>query len=182
MAIERNLRGASITVGIHSDTGSSNKKYWGLTEVKPDQNKSLLRSAIDSEKKKGAGTKERKKKGIVEDPGIKLIDVALEHEFGVNTPERSFLRAWFDENELTCRKNMEIAAKRAAQSGLVSTELLRMGAWAAGSIKRRIIAGIAPALSARRKSEKAKSGGRHKDTPLIFTGQLLSSIMVRHEK
>lgn len=163
--IKQKMKGASVTVGIHSDTGDATKQVWGTRKVTNKTGK--VREA---------------KARIAEPNGKKLIDVAIENEFGINTPERSFLRAWVDDHEIECREKIEKAARRAIHGGgLVSNEMARFGAWAAGQVKRRIIAGISPALSARRKLEKAKYGGTHKDTPLIFTAQLLSSIMSRLE-
>lgn len=149
------LKGASVTVGIHEKEGSAAK-----------------REAVGNSKKA---------KAVV--GSETLAEVATKHELGIGVPQRSFLGAWVDENEPKVKEQLKRVALEAARRGRpVGFGLMRLGAWSAGQIKRRIIAGIAPELSERRKREKAALGATRKDTPLIFTAQLLSSIMAREEE
>lgn len=103
--------------------------------------------------------------------GMTVAEVAAIHEFGLGVPERSFLRAWFDENEDRAREAIRrllvsvIAGKRTKEQAL---ELF--GQWAQGEIQARIAAGIPPGLA---ESTIAKKGS---SVPLIDTGQLRSAI------
>jgi hypothetical protein len=116
------------------------------------------------------------KVGILEDKpyddGMTVADVAMIHEYGLgDAPERSWLRAWVDENQaaIEARLKTEVEAalfgKRTAEQAME-----RFGLWAVGEIKKRIIAGIGPALADETVKRKGSS------TPLIDSGQLLSSI------
>ncbi len=104
--------------------------------------------------------------------GETLADIAAIHEFGApGIPQRSFLRAWFDENQ---QKTKE-ATKRMAQSVLQgkrtrnqAIELLAQTFVA--QIQRRIAQGIQPPNSPVTIALKGSS------TPLIDTGQLRTSI------
>lgn len=116
------------------------------------------------------------KVGILEDKpyddSMTVADVALIHEYGLGSvPERSFLRAWVDENQPA----IEARLKREVEGALFGKHspqqaMDRFGLWAVGEIKKRIIGGITPALAAETIVRKGSS------TPLIDTGQLLSSI------
>lgn len=107
-----------------------------------------------------------------EDGGLKMIDIATIHEFGLgNVPQRSFIRAWFDENQERAREGLRrmlqsvVAGKRTPEQAIDT-----FAQWCVGQIQKRIAQGISPALSARRIAEKGSS------VPLIDTGQLRSSI------
>lgn len=104
--------------------------------------------------------------------GKTVADVATINEFGApGVPQRSFIRAWFDENSA---KNRE-AVKRMAQSVLKgkrtrkdAVELLAQAF--VGQIQRRMAQGIPPPNSPITIALKGSS------KPLIDTGQLRSSI------
>jgi hypothetical protein len=116
------------------------------------------------------------KVGVLEDKpyddGMTTADVALIHEYGLgDVPERSFLRAWVDENQ----QAIEARLKREVEGALFGKQtaqqaMERFGLWAVGEVKKRIIAGIGPALAAETIARKGSS------TPLVDTGQFLSSI------
>lgn len=104
--------------------------------------------------------------------GMRVIDIAQIHEFGLgNVPERSFIRAWFDENEARAKEALTrlcesvVAGKRTPDQAVEVFAL-----WAVGEIQARIAKGIPPALSPVTVARKGSS------VPLIDTGQLRSSI------
>jgi hypothetical protein len=162
--LEAALRSAAaVTVGVHDSEGQAPKQTLEDTgKTKPDGSPKTA--------KVQAGTGER------------LIDVVLAHELGIGTPRRSIIGDWFDEKlDTELRTKLKRGMLEAAKRGHTTEQALqRFGAWAAGSIKRRIRAGIAPPLSPRRLAEKARVNA--KSTPLIFTGQQISSIMSKLEK
>lgn len=152
------LHSASVTVGIHEAQGAIPKM---------------------EARAKGRG----KKRQAAEFSNETLAEVATKHELGITVPQRSFIGAWVDENESKLQERLTAVVKRAVQHRKPTDQaLMRYGLWAVGQIKRRIIAKIAPELSERRKREKQAAGVAAKDTPLIFTGQLLSAIMAEKEK
>jgi hypothetical protein len=106
--------------------------------------------------------------------GVTVIEVATINEWGGGTtPSRSWLRAWFDENQAKARELLSRLMKSAA-SGKITTQqaLDRFGLWCQGQIQARIAKGIAPA---NKPSTVAKKGGG-KTTPLIDDGQFRTSI------
>jgi hypothetical protein len=109
---------------------------------------------------------------------ISLIEVALIHEFGLgNVPERSFIRGWADENEAEIKRRMRALAEQVVTAKLTQEQALNFfGLWAVAQIKRRIVAGIAPALEPETVARKGSS------TPLVDTGQLINSIQHRVEE
>lgn len=138
-----------LTIGVHDEDGAKKKE---VEIVKAD------------------GTIERK----IDDKTTVAL-VATVHEYGLGTsPERSFLRAWHDENR---GKNLEAFRKIykavIAEKYDVKTGLDRLGLHFVAQIQNRIARGIEPALKdatiKRKKSSK----------PLINTGQLRSSIRHR---
>jgi hypothetical protein len=106
-----------------------------------------------------------------EHEGLSVVALAAIHEFGIGVPERSFIRAWFDENEERAKEALRrllvsvIEGKRKPDQAL---ELFAL--WAVGEIQARIARGIAPALAESTIEAKGSS------VPLIDTGQLRSSI------
>lgn len=107
--------------------------------------------------------------------GVTVLDVAIWNEFGTeDIPERSFLRAWFDENVTKARElvrrlleNVVVGKRKLAEVPEV------LGATFVGQIQKRISAGIAPENAP---STIAQKGS---DKPLINKGQLRSSITHR---
>lgn len=109
--------------------------------------------------------------------GMTVVALGAIHEFGLgNVPERSFIRAWFDENQDRAKEALRrlmvsvVEGKRQPQQAL---ELFAQ--WALGEMQKRMAEGIPPALqpeTLRKKTREGKTG----EKPLIDTGQLRSSL------
>lgn len=103
---------------------------------------------------------------------VTVLMVAEWMEFGTATiPARSFIRAWFDENE-AANKILIASALRAVARGAITKQaaMERLGLKFVGGIQARMAAGIPPPLADSTIKRKGSS------TPLIDTGQLRSSI------
>ena len=120
--------------------------------------------------------------GIFESDGSKLyedavtvLEVAIWNEFGTDKiPERSFIRAWFDENEEKCREGVRRMAEAVLAGKYTPEQALELlGAKFVGEIQKRIANGIPPPNAA---STVARKGS---DTPLVDKGQLRSAITQR---
>lgn len=102
-------------------------------------------------------------------------DVATANEFGLGVPERSFIRAWADENadrhQADLRKIGEAIVKGTIPSADVGLE--QLGLRFVGEVQARIASGIPPENAPATVARKGSS------TPLINFGQLRSSI--RHK-
>lgn len=115
--------------------------------------------------------------------GLTVADVATIHEFGLGVPERSIVRGFVDENRSEIERILKVSARQVVKGSDPNTQAERVGAWAVGKMKERVIAGIEPPLTEETKRQKMKkSGGGPKETPLILTSQLLSSIVSKVEK
>lgn len=103
---------------------------------------------------------------------LTVLQIGIFNEFGTaSIPERSFIRAWFDENEASIRKDLTILMRTVIEGKRASDQVLEiLGQRAVGQIQERIASGIAPANAP---STVAKKGS---STPLIDTGVLRSSI------
>lgn len=114
--------------------------------------------------------------------GATVAEVATYNEFGMGVPERSFIRAWADENaeenNATVSKAYKyIAAQLVHGKGVDPVAVLDAVAQKfAGQVQQRISSGIAPENAPSTIAQK-----RGSTTPLINTGQLRSSIMGRVE-
>jgi len=106
-----------------------------------------------------------------------LINVAGWNEFGTDRiPQRSFVRAWFDEKLAENRVNFrKLAMSVVRGEHNVSWLYNTLGVLFVGQIQNRISDGILP--------ENAESTvlRKHSTTPLIDTGQLRSSITYQLE-
>lgn len=103
------------------------------------------------------------------DNGMSVEAVGAIHEFGLgNNPERSFLRAWVDEN-VNWYSQLKVWVRRFIFEGAAWTG--PFGEHCVDGIKQRIERGIAPELQAA--TIKAKGGNA---TPLVDTGRLIDSI------
>lgn len=106
---------------------------------------------------------------------VTVLDVATWNEFGTGQiPERSFIRAWFDENlpgarELVRRLLESVAAGKRDLATVPEV----LGTTFVAQIQKRMAAGIPPANAPETIARKGSS------TPLIDTGQLRSSITFR---
>ncbi len=101
-----------------------------------------------------------------------VAEIGFFNEFGtINTPERSWMRSWFDANKKRIHKmfikmtNLIKELKINAQ-----TALKRIGEWTVGELKKSIIKLDSPANAFSTISKKGSSN------PLIDTGQMLNSI------
>lgn len=101
-------------------------------------------------------------------------ELAAVHEFGLGgTPERSFVRDFVDENEAEAREKMrELTARVLMKKMSLPAACAKLGDYLAEGMKKRMDAGIAPALlqdSIRRKES-------HNPVPLEDTMTLRDSI------
>jgi hypothetical protein len=88
------------------------------------------------------------------------------------------IRAWVDENDAEISQMVRNIGNGIA-SGQLATKrqaLNMFGVWAQGDIQVRITEGISPPLADSTLRKK-----KNKTTPLIFTGQLLSSATFKVE-
>lgn len=103
---------------------------------------------------------------------ITVGEIAEIHEYGLgNNPERSFIRAWVDENPGKIRAAMTRVLEEVIKGKRTKEVAMnRFGLWAVGQMQKRISAGISPGLSPVTILRKGSS------IPLIDTGQLRASI------
>jgi hypothetical protein len=105
-------------------------------------------------------------------------EIGFAHEFGIGVPERSFLRAWVDENMGPIReKVVQLAAEVVAEELTEREAHTALGAWAAKGVRDKIMRGIAPPLAIRTVLAKEKAGYADPGTALFATGQLLDAII-----
>jgi len=109
--------------------------------------------------------------------GLTVGDIATFHEFGTRTvPQRSFIRAWFDENQEfiaeTLRKQFAPVAE-GKRTPDVAAE--RCALAFEGGIKQRISRGIPPPNAPSTIAAKGSS------KPLIDTGQLRNAVRGKAE-
>lgn len=110
--------------------------------------------------------------------GLTVVEIGAVHEFGAGrVPERSFLRATFDQNRDHYQKFMTNGLRRevldVAKTGDAGPEnrtLKQLGLKVEGDVKKRIAEGIDPPLHPLTIARKGSS------KPLIDTGQLRASI------
>jgi hypothetical protein len=104
--------------------------------------------------------------------GLSTAEIGERHEFGLGVPERSFIRAWFDENkpeiERVLSSQLELSLKEGKS---LDWALERVALWSQADIQRRIVAGIAPDNHPMTIARKGSS------TPLIDTGVLKASLL-----
>ncbi len=110
-------------------------------------------------------------------PSLTVAEVAAFNEFGLGVPERSFVRAYVDENGSLLREDIRKLALLVVKGKKTTEEALEtLGLKVVGGMQKRISKGIpppnAPATIRRKGSSK----------PLIDTGQLRSSITHRVNK
>ncbi len=98
-------------------------------------------------------------------------EVASINELGLGVPERSFLRAWVDENEAAIMEDLR-DVMRGVLAGRFTKEqgMQLLGVKYVAAIQERITAGIEPPNAPYTIAKKGSS------TPLIDTGQLKSAI------
>lgn len=110
--------------------------------------------------------------GAADHGGVSVLEVAIWNEFGTeNIPSRSFVRAWFDENQAKCQQAITAMMRAAAQGKYTTNQALELLAQRfVGEMQKRIAAGIEPANAPSTVARKGSS------KPLINTGQLRSSL------
>ena len=128
----------------------------------------------------GAGTKARIDVGILEDgahgdDAASILEIGTFNEFGTETiRERSFIRAWFDEEEPELRIKFAELMKSVVEGKRTKDEILElMGLYCVGQIQKRMADGVPPPNAPSTIKKKGSS------TPLIDTGVLRSSISHR---
>lgn len=150
-------RKITVTVGVHGDAGAAVHNAPGngaANDTRPG-------AANDT------GTTERRP--------LTVADVATFNEFGTSRiPQRSFIRAWFDENQEFIAETLRSQLKLVIAGKLTAEKAgNRIALACEGSMKQRISRGIpppnAPATIERKGSSK----------PLIDTGQLRNAIRGR---
>jgi phage gpG-like protein len=103
-----------------------------------------------------------------------VVKIAAVHEFGApnrNIPERSFIRATYDENLTKLQQIQEVElSKILLGQSKVRESLARMGEWLAAKMKNKIRQHIPPPLSSKTIAAKGSN------VPLIDSGQLIQSI------
>jgi hypothetical protein len=120
------------------------------------------------------------------EPGARALtvaEVAAFHEFGVppfqlrsgavhpGIPQRSFIRAWFDESQDFIRETLRSQMTQVVAGKLTAEKAMARIALAfEGSVKQRIARGIAPPLSPVTIAMKGSS------KPLIDKGQLRAAV------
>ena len=104
--------------------------------------------------------------------GATVGEIAEFHEFGTETiPQRSFIRAWYDENFERNRALFKIMMARVTRGQLTQEQAFhQLGSLFVAQIQQRIVDGIPSPLAD--STIKAKGSS----TPLIDTGQLKASI------
>lgn len=100
-----------------------------------------------------------------------VLDVAIWNEFGIGVPERSFIRAWFDEARSANNALAMKQLKRVLKGQLTPKDALsQMGAVFVGQIQKRIAARIDPP------NAPATIAAKGSSVPLIDEGVLRQSI------
>jgi len=118
--------------------------------------------------------------GILEDgahgdDAASIMEIGEFNEFGTATiPERSFIRAWFDEQEPELRVKFAALMESVIEGKRTKEEILElMGQYCVGQIQQRMADGIEPANAPSTIARKGSS------TPLIDQGILRSSVSYR---
>lgn len=113
----------------------------------------------------------RGKGGAIRNTNQPLAVVAAVHEFGLNKmPQRSFLRAAYDENKATINKMIDNVADGVVTGMSAGTAINQLGNVIQGMVQRKIVNG--PFKPNAPSTIKRKGSAR----PLIDTGRLRQSI------
>lgn len=107
---------------------------------------------------------------------IDNVGIGTAHEFGLNVPERSFIRATIDKQQGEHRRLVRRLADRVVTGKITQRQALEgFGLKVVSDIKATIVAKIPPKLTDETLFRK-RTAGNPKQTPLIDTGQLINSI------
>lgn len=105
------------------------------------------------------------------DSEMSVGEIASIHELGLGVPERSWLRAWVDENETQIQDDLRAAMRQVILGKFTKDQAISILAIKyVGEMQARIAAGIEPPNAPSTIARKESS------TPLIDTGQLRSAI------
>ncbi|HEY6056218.1 MAG TPA: hypothetical protein VIU86_19970 [Gaiellaceae bacterium] len=145
-------RKITVTVGVHGDAGAVT--HGPANDTRPG-------AANDT--------------GAVEKRPLTVADIATFNEFGTATiPQRSFIRAWFDENQAFIAETLRSQMKLVIAGKLTPEKAgARIALACEGSMKQRISRGIPPPNAPSTIERKGSS------KPLIDTGQLRNAIRGR---
>lgn len=103
--------------------------------------------------------------------GLTVGELAAIHELGLGVPERSWLRAWFEENHKRVVEDLRTGLVQVVAGRMTVDQLGEvLGVRYVGDIQARISNGIPPPLADSTIARKGSS------VPLIDTGQLRSAI------
>lgn len=110
--------------------------------------------------------------------GITVLGVATVHEFGTSTaPERSFLRAGFDDNKRDFERKAESLVDRVVNLDMPAMTMLdALGEYMVGVVQEYLTDLSEPPLS------DATIKAKGSDNPLIDTGRLRQSITYEIKK
>ena len=104
--------------------------------------------------------------------GTTVVDIATIQEFGLGSPQRSFIRGYVDENEPKLRARLRGVGEQVLKGQLsLRAGLDRYGLLTVGEIQERMSRGIPPGLSESTKKRRGENA-----VALIASGQLRSSI------
>lgn len=100
-----------------------------------------------------------------------VLDVAIWNEFGLGVPERSFIRAWVDENASENREKLRKAMAMVVRGQKTLEQALELiGLSFQGGVQKKIAAGVPPPNAPETVARKGSS------TPLINKGQMRQSV------
>ena len=109
--------------------------------------------------------------------GLTVGDIATIHEFGApaaNIPQRSFIRAWYDERQAFITSTLRTqAAQVAAGKRTLEQAAERIALAFEGDVKQRILRNIPPPLTPATIARKGSS------LALVDTGQLRNAIRAK---
>jgi hypothetical protein len=103
--------------------------------------------------------------------GMTVAALGAVHEFGLGVPERSFIRAWFDENKKEIDAHLQAGATAVVAGKMTVYEAQeQFGEWAQSQIIARIGRGIGPPNSPATEARKGHG------IQLVDTEKLLRAI------
>lgn len=113
------------------------------------------------------------REGGAEHEGGTVSEIAEINEFGLGVPQRSFVRAWFDENLDKFPKAIRAELEAALKAGKPKQAFKSLAVTIQASIQQRISNGIEPENADSTILQKGSS------TPLIDEGILRSAILTK---
>ena len=106
---------------------------------------------------------------------LSILAIGIIHEFGAGVvPERSFIRAWFDQNEEQIKADIYFAALQVVNGTITRDAALQaLGDKFVRGIHARMLAGIPPPLT------KAVAKRKGHDIALIDTAEMFDAITAK---